>query len=120
MLAINLWNTKPTNINYYNSNNKNNIIIDNTNINNKINISHCISDNLFKKITVDKDLINFNLFEKLLYKKEINLFLEFGKLINKDELLIDNSCENVIACFSPVAIDLRFVLATLKINYHFS
>jgi hypothetical protein len=98
MLAINLWNTKPTNIDYYNSNNnnsnnsnnKNNIIIDNTNINNKINISHCISDNLFKKITVDKNLINFNLFEKLLYKKEINLFLEFGKLINKDELLIDN------------------------------
>jgi len=101
MLAINLWNTKPTNIHYYNSNNKNNIIIDNTNINNKINISHCISDNLFKKITVDKDLINFNLFEKLLYKKEINLFLEFGKLINKDELLIDN----IISCIKFVRND---------------
>ncbi len=40
------------------------------------------------------------------------------KRVNGYELLIDNSCENVIACFSPVAIDLRFVLATLKINYH--
>ena len=40
------------------------------------------------------------------------------KRVNGYELMIDNSCENVIACFSPVAIDLRFVLATLKINYH--
>ena len=40
------------------------------------------------------------------------------KRVNGYELLIDNSCENIIACFSPVAIDLRFVLATLKINYH--
>jgi phosphate transport system protein len=40
------------------------------------------------------------------------------KRVNGYELLIDNDCENLIACFSPVAIDLRFVLATLKINYH--
>lgn len=40
------------------------------------------------------------------------------KRVNGYELLIDNDCENVIALFSPVAIDLRFVLATLKINYH--
>jgi phosphate transport system protein len=40
------------------------------------------------------------------------------KRVNGYELLIDNDCENIIACFSPVAIDLRLVLATLKINYH--
>jgi phosphate transport system protein len=40
------------------------------------------------------------------------------KRVNGYELLIDNSCENVIACFNPMANDLRFVLATLKINYH--
>ncbi len=40
------------------------------------------------------------------------------KRVNGYELMIDNSCEHVIACFAPVAIDLRFVLATLKINYH--
>ncbi|MDZ4839529.1 MAG: phosphate signaling complex protein PhoU [Bacteroidota bacterium] len=40
------------------------------------------------------------------------------KRVNGYELMIDNDCENLIACFSPVAIDLRFVLATLKINYH--
>ncbi len=39
------------------------------------------------------------------------------KRINGYELMIDKDCENVIALFSPVAIDLRFVLATLKINY---
>ncbi len=38
--------------------------------------------------------------------------------VNGYELLIDNECENLIALFNPVAIDLRFVLATLKINYH--
>src|SRR6185503_5248534 len=40
------------------------------------------------------------------------------KRVNGYELLIDNDCENIIACFNSVAIDLRFVLATLKINYH--
>lgn len=40
------------------------------------------------------------------------------KRVNGYELLIDTDCENLIARFSPVAIDLRFVIATLKINYH--
>jgi len=38
--------------------------------------------------------------------------------VNGYELLIDNECENVIALLNPVAVDLRFLLATLKINYH--
>jgi phosphate transport system protein len=38
--------------------------------------------------------------------------------VNGYELLIDNECENLIALLNPVAIDLRFVLAVLKINYH--
>jgi phosphate transport system protein len=37
--------------------------------------------------------------------------------VNGYELLIDSECENLIALFNPVAVDLRFVLATLKINY---
>ncbi len=32
------------------------------------------------------------------------------------ELKIDSECENIIALYQPVAIDLRFVLAALKIN----
>jgi len=38
------------------------------------------------------------------------------KRVNSLELQIDRSCENFIALFNPVAIDLRFVLAVLKIN----
>jgi len=38
------------------------------------------------------------------------------KRVNSFELKIDRDCEDVIALFAPVAIDLRFVLAVLKIN----
>lgn len=38
------------------------------------------------------------------------------KRVNAFELKIDSDCENYIALFSPVAIDLRFVLSVLKIN----
>ncbi len=38
------------------------------------------------------------------------------KRVNAFELKIDSDCENYIALFSPVAIDLRLVLSMLKIN----
>lgn len=38
------------------------------------------------------------------------------KRVNAQELKIDRDCENIFALFNPVAIDLRFVLAVLKIN----
>ncbi len=38
------------------------------------------------------------------------------KRVNAFELKIDRDCENMFALFQPVAIDLRFVLAILKIN----
>lgn len=34
------------------------------------------------------------------------------------ELKIDMDCENILALFNPLANDLRFVLAVLKINYN--
>ena len=36
--------------------------------------------------------------------------------VNAYELKIDLDCENILALYSPVAIDLRFLLAVLKIN----
>lgn len=36
--------------------------------------------------------------------------------VNAYELKIDRECENIFALFSPLAVDLRFVLAVLKIN----
>jgi phosphate transport system protein len=38
------------------------------------------------------------------------------KRVNAFELKIDRDCENVFALFCPVAVDLRFLLAALKIN----
>ena len=39
------------------------------------------------------------------------------KRVNAIELKIDKDCENILALFAPVAIDLRFILASLKINH---
>lgn len=38
------------------------------------------------------------------------------KRVNSFELKLDRDCENIIALFNPLAVDLRFVLAALKIN----
>lgn len=38
--------------------------------------------------------------------------------VNGYELKIDTDCENILALYCPVAVDLRFVLAVLKINYN--
>jgi phosphate transport system protein len=53
-------------------------------------------------ITFDKDLAR----EVLVKEKRVNSF----------ELKIDLDCENIFALYCPVAIDLRFLLAALKIN----
>src|ERR1700743_3858949 len=53
-------------------------------------------------ITFDKDLAR----EVLIKEKRVNSF----------ELKIDRDCENIFALHCPVAIDLRFLLAALKIN----
>lgn len=39
------------------------------------------------------------------------------KRVNAIELKIDKDCENILALYAPVAIDLRFILASLKINH---
>ncbi|MBK7029645.1 MAG: phosphate signaling complex protein PhoU [Bacteroidales bacterium] len=40
------------------------------------------------------------------------------KMVNAFELKIDMDCENIIMLQNPVAIDLRFLLSVLKINYN--
>jgi phosphate transport system protein len=53
-------------------------------------------------INFDKDLAR----EVVLKEKRVNAF----------ELKLDRDCEDVFALYCPVAIDLRFLLAVLKIN----
>ncbi|MCB0429910.1 MAG: phosphate transport system regulatory protein PhoU, partial [Flavobacteriales bacterium] len=42
--------------------------------------------------------------------------LALEKKVNGMELKIDKDCENILALYNPVAIDLRFVMASMKIN----
>lgn len=68
----------------------------------------------------------FNLVVSQLRKSQQSLFNMDSELarevnfnerrVNSLELKIDKDCENLIALFNPVAVDLRFVLAVLKIN----
>src|SRR2546428_13887143 len=41
------------------------------------------------------------------------------KRVNAYELKIDKDCENIFTLLNPFAQDMRFVFATLKINYNF-
>ena len=56
-----------------------------------------------------KALINFD--EELADDITIN-----ERRVDAMELKIDRDCENILALFNPVAVDLRFVIASLKIN----
>ena len=53
-------------------------------------------------LTLDKELAQ----QVLVHERRVNAF----------ELKIDSDVEDIIALYTPVAIDLRFVLAMLKIN----
>lgn len=53
---------------------------------------------------------------KRMDKQLAHEILSREKMVNAQELVIDQHCENFIALFNPVAIDLRFVISLLKIN----
>jgi phosphate transport system protein len=57
--------------------------------------------------------------KKAIQKHDLSLadeVLADEKKVNNQELAIDRDCENILALFTPVATDLRLVLATLKIT----
>lgn len=49
-------------------------------------------------------------------KKKAEEIILLEKNVNTLELKIEKDCENIIALHNPVAIDLRFILALIKIN----
>src|SRR6478609_10411689 len=69
-----------------------------------IDMTHLVKEQMEKSIaafyTFDHDLA-----------KEV---LKNEKRVNGIELKIDSKCEHILALFNPVAIDLRFVVASLK------
>jgi phosphate transport system protein len=74
-----------------------------------------------------KEVINmWSLVQSQMVKAKTSM-LEFDKDLSREillkerrvngaELKIDRDCENIFALLTPVAVDLRFVLAVLKIN----
>lgn len=59
--------------------------------------------------------------ERAITKRDKDLAKEIKvneKRVDAYELKINMDCENILALFSPVAVDLRFVLAAMKINYN--
>src|SRR6201996_6578203 len=76
---------------------------------------------------VKKEVINmWNLVQSQLEKSRTAMFnfdrdlareiVLKEKRVNAFELKIDRDCENIFALHCPVAVDLRFLLAALKIN----
>ena len=71
-----------------------------------INMWNLVLSQLVKSMSA---LINF---DKDLAREVVSL----ERRVNGIELKIDRDCENIFALLTPVAVDLRFVLAVLKIN----
>lgn len=63
-------------------------------------------------VQLDQSLISLKTFDKELSKKVVSN----EKQVNNYELKIDRDCESIFALLNPVAVDLRMVLAILKIN----
>jgi len=61
---------------------------------------------------LDQSLVSIKTFDKDLSRGVVSN----EKRVNSYELKIDRDCENIFALFNPVAVDLRLVLAILKIN----
>ncbi len=65
---------------------------------------------LLVKGQLEKAISAFYTFDKDLAKE----IIKNEKRVNGSELIIDAKCEHILALFNPVAIDLRFVVASLK------
>jgi phosphate transport system protein len=59
-----------------------------------------------------KGLTSLETFDKDLAREVVMI----EKRVNSTELKIDRDCEDIFAIYCPVAVDLRFLLAVLKIN----
>lgn len=78
---------------------------------------HALKENLLDMIgMVEQQLSRC---QEVIQKKDVELadkIIEKEKRVNAQELAIDKDCENIIALHNPMATDLRFVLATIKIS----
>lgn len=78
---------------------------------------HALKENLLDMIGLVEGQLTHC--KEVMRKKDIELaekIIETEKRIDAQELAIDKDCENIIALHNPMATDLRFVLATIKIS----
>lgn len=78
---------------------------------------HALKENLLDMIGMVENQLTHC--KEVIRKKDVELaekIIETEKKINAQELAIDKDCENIIALHNPMATDLRFVLATIKIS----
>src|ERR1700742_3049230 len=77
--------------------------------------------------SVKKELVNMWILVQSQLNKAKEAMVKFDKDLAREvlikekrvtsyELKIDRDCENIFALYCPVAVDLRFLLAVLKIN----
>ena len=78
---------------------------------------HALKDNLADMLSLVKNqMIKCR---EAIQERDVELAEEViagEKKVNIQEIAIDRDCENILALYTPVATDLRFVLATLKIT----
>ena len=75
IIAINIWNTKPTNVEYYKGDNE---------LEDEPVIISFEEDKNIDKIIVQNNMINIQLFENLLYKYDKTAMYDFNKLVNQN------------------------------------
>ena len=91
MLAINLWNRKPLNIDYYTNDYEN---TNNTQFSKEDKIVTIESNNLIKELVLEKNILDFDFYEKMLYNKRKFLIPEEISELVKNEMTINNEFNN--------------------------
>jgi hypothetical protein len=127
IIAINLWDKKPNNVEYYNFNNNNNynnfendeqsstMILNNKKI-------LCLEEKELEEninlliIPLDKDVMNYNLFENILYKRNENVFTEFASILKYNEK-DDNHIIHNYKLFLDESIEQKKLESQLKTKY---
>lgn len=109
MLAINLWNKKPLNIEYYNNSNNN------LEFNKETQLITIEENNTFKdlELNLEKNIFNFNFYESMLYNnKNFNIPAEITELIKNEIEIFGN--KNFKICYN------KCVESSIKKNNNFS
>ena len=91
MLAINLWNRKPLNIDYYTNDYEN---TNNTQFSKEDKIVTIESNNLIKELVLEKNILDFDFYEKMLYNKRKFVIPEEISELVKNEMTINNEFNN--------------------------